>query len=223
MNDHLLTAPPKTRQHQTGMVLLICLIFLTALTLLGLSASADAILQKKLAANLQETERARQAALSTLSWAEHWLLELGGLAPDSCTEPCDGFHIHGPGDVPPNPEFESLSWWLDHGHEAGIDLVNGNRITTVSAGSIDPAVWIIEAVHSNPPAEDGSADLQVWYRILARGSGHTNAAVSVVESTLVRSWSSNAGTDLTDTSATNTCPGSGEPAKCGRVSWRELR
>ena len=205
------------------MVLLICLIFLTALTLLGLSASADAILQKKLAANLQETERARQAALSTLSWAEHWLLELDGLAPDSCTEPCDGFHIHGPGNLPPNPEFENLSWWLDHGHEAGIDLINGNRITTVSAGSIDPPVWIIEAIHSNPPAEDGSTELQVWYRIIARGSGRTNAAVSVVESTLVRSWSSNDSTGSTDTSGANTCPGSGKSAKCGRVSWRELR
>lgn len=223
MRTRLLTAPPEILQRQTGMALLICLIFLTALTLLGLSASADAILQKKLAANLQETERARQAALSTLSWAENWLLEQNGLAPDSCTEPCDGIHIHTQGDLPPKPEFESLSWWLDHGHEAGIDPVNGNRITTVSAGSIDPPVWIIETIHSSSASEDGSTDLQIWYRILARGSGRTDAAVSVVESTLVRSWSSVDSSVLTDTSTGNTCPGSGESAKCGRVSWRELR
>jgi Tfp pilus assembly protein PilX len=223
MSARLSSAPAKKLQRQAGMVLLICLIFLTALTLLGLSASADAVLQKKLAANLQEAERARQAALSSLSWAEQWLLELDGLAPDSCTEPCNGLHIHTPGNLPPNPEFESLSWWLDHGHEAGIDPSSGNRITTVSAGSIDPAAWIIEAIHSNPPAEDGSTDLQVWYRILARGSGRTSAAVSVVEGILVRSWPSSDSTDLTDTSASNTCPGSGASAKCGRVSWRELR
>ncbi len=223
MSVRLLTAPAKKLERQTGMALLICLIFLTALTLLGLSSSADAILQKKLAANLQETERARQAALSTLSWVEHWLLEFDGFAPDSCTEPCDGFHIHIAGDLPLNPEFENLSWWLIHGHEAGIDPVNGNRITTVSAGSIDPPVWIIEAIHTSPASEESSTDLQVWYRILARGSGRTKAAVSVVESTLVRSWSTNDSTESTDTSSADTCPGSGKSAKCGRVSWRELR
>ena len=223
MSARPIIVPPKSLKRQAGMALLICLIFLTALTLLGLSASADAILQKKLAANLQETERARQSALSTLSWAEHWLLEQDGIAPDSCTEPCSGFHIHGPGDLPPKPEFEDLSWWLDHGHEAGVNPVNGDRITTVSAGSIDPPLWTIEAIHSSPASEDGSTKLQTWYRLLARGSGRTNAAVSVIESTLVRSWPSNDDIDSTDTPGANTCPGSGESAKCGRVSWRELR
>lgn len=220
MSARVCSRPAKKPARQLGMALLICLIFLTALTLLGLSASADAILQKKLAANLQETERSRQAALSTLSWVEHWLLEFDGLAPSSCTEPCEGFHLHGPGNLPPRPEFENLSWWLDHGHEAGIDPLNGNRITAVSAGSIYPPAWIIETIHSIPASEDGSTQLQVWYRILARGSGRTNAAVSVMESTLVRSWPSTASTD---TPGANTCPGSGESAKCGRVSWRELR
>ena len=223
MIARLITEPPRTLQHQTGMALLICLIFLTALTLLGISASADAILQKKLAANLQEAERAKQAALSALSWAEHWLLEQDGLAPVSCTETCEGFHVHGPGDLPPKPEFKNLDWWLGHGHEAGINPVNGDRITTVSAGSIDPSLWIIEIIHSSPASEDGSTHLQIWYRLLARGSGRTNAAVSVIESTLVRSWPSNDGTGSIDTPGANTCPGSGKSAKCGRVSWRKLR
>ncbi len=203
---------------QTGMVLLLCLIFLTSLTLLGLSASADTILQNKLSANLQETERAKQSALSALSWAEHWLLELDGPAPAICSEPCEGLYIHPRGDLPPHPEFENFSWWMDQGHEAGIDPLTGNRITTITAGSINPPVWIIEAVHSIPPAENGTGQLQVWYRILARGSGRTDAAVSVIESTVVRSWSSIDNADMS-----GTCPGSEAEAKCGRLAWRELR
>jgi len=205
---------------QTGMALLFCLIFLTALTLVGLSASADTILQNKLTANLQETERAKQSALAALSWAEHWLLELDGPAPESCTEPCDGLYVHTPGDLPPEPEFESLSWWMEQGHEAGIDPLSGNRLTTITRGSVHAPVWIIEAIHSIPPAENPVTDLQVWYRILVRGSGRTDAAVSVVESTLVRSWPS---IDGPESETTGTCPDSGPAEKCGRLAWLELR
>jgi Tfp pilus assembly protein PilX len=200
---------------QNGMALLLCLIFLTALTLLGLSASADTVLQNRLAANLQETERAKQSALAALSWAEHWLLELEGPAPEICTEPCDSLYIHLPGDLPPHPEFESLSWWMDQGHEAGIDPLSGNRIATISSGSIHTPVWIIEAIHTIPPSEDPARPLQVWYRLLARGNGRTSASVSVIESILVRSWPA--------TETTGTCPSSGPAESCGRFSWRELR
>lgn len=208
---------------QTGVALLFCLIFLTALTLLGLSASADAVLQNRLAANLQETERAKQSAFAALSWAEHWLLELEGPAPESCAEACDGLYVHAPGDLPPHPEFESLSWWMDQGHEAGIDPLTGHRMTTISAESYNRPVWIIEAVHAIPPADNGTDDLQVWYRILARGSGQTGNGISVVESILVRSWASIDSTIVTKTGTAGICPGSEPSAKCGRVAWRELR
>lgn len=208
---------------QTGMVLLFCLIFLTALTLLGLSASADTVLQNKLAANLQESEHAKQSALATLSWAEHWLLELDGPAPESCDEACDGLYVHARGDLPPHPEFESLSWWMDHGQEAGIDPLTGHRITNISADSFNRPVWVIEAVHAIPPAENGTDDLQVWYRILARGTGQTSTGISVIESMIVRSWTTNRSTVLTETGTSGRCPGSDPTAKCQRVSWRELR
>ena len=205
------------------MVLLLCLIFLTALTMLGLSASADTVLQHKLSANLQESDRAKQSALTALAWAENWLLELEGPALEACTDTCDELIIHPPGELTPQPEFETYSWWMEQGQEAGIDPLSGNRIATITGGSINPPVWIIEAAHSVPPGENGTSDLQVWYRLLARGSGQTKAAVSVIESTVVRSWSSIENTESTDTEVSTTCPGSAPTAKCGRLSWRELR
>jgi len=210
-------------QTQTGMVLLLCLIFLTALTLLGLSASADTILQNKLASNLQDTERARQSALLALSWAEHWLMELEGPAPVNCSAPCDGLYLHAAGELPDNPEFESFSWWMNQGHEAGIDPLTGARTATISNGNNQVPVWIIEVVHTIPPVENGNPDLQVWYRILARGSGRTDNAVSVIESTLVRSWPVIEAAELPVINGSGTCPGSEPPAICGRFAWRELR
>ena len=208
---------------ETGMALLLCLLFLTALTLQGLSASAETIMQNKLAINLQESERARQSALAIQEWAESWLLQLDGSAPEICSQACDGLRLHAPGSLPPNPEFEDLSWWMDRGHEAGVDPLTGDRVDNISVGSINPSMWIIEAVHEIPAMENGSADLHAWYRILARGSGRTNIGVSVVESIVMRTWASIGRTDVPGIEAPGLCPGTEPVAKCGRVAWRELR
>ncbi len=208
---------------QTGMVLLLCLIFLTALTLLGLSASADTILQNQLVANFQEAQRVKQSALAALSWAEGWLLELDGTVPEYCNKPCNGLYVHSPGELPPHPEFESLSWWQGHGYTAGIDPLTGNTITGITNGNSHKSVWLIEVLYTIPPSDDGSRDLQVWYRILARGSNRANAVVSVIESTVVRSWPSIENPASSKPDIARNCTGIKSAAKCGRVSWRELR
>lgn len=208
---------------QVGMVLLLCMIFLMALTLLGLSATADTLLQNRLTSNLQEAERAKQSALLGLSWAEQWLLELAGPPPETCSEPCLGLYLHAAGELPPHPEFEDFSWWITQGHEAGIDPLTGVRMATLSRHNIKPPVWIIELVQTTLPEENGSPDLQAWYRIRVRGSGRTDAGVSVIESIVVRSWPVVTDTELTDHRTEGPCPGSGLTAICGRFSWRELR
>ena len=223
MNTQLTGVSRRTFRTQSGMVLLLCLIFLMALTLLGLSASSDTILQSKLANNLQESERARQSALSALSWAEQWLLEFGGPAPETCSAPCDGLYLHATGSLPDHPEFESYSWWLSQGHEAGVSPLTGEQIATISGDSINTPVWVVEIIHTSPPTENGTSDFQVWYRILARGNGRTETAVSVIESTVVRSWPSVEDTGLSVTAVPSPCPGTEPPALCGRFSWRELR
>jgi Tfp pilus assembly protein PilX len=205
------------------MVLLLCLIFLTALTLLGLSASAEAILQNKLTANLRESEHAKQAALSALKFAENWLLNLEGTTPEICNTACIGVKLHAPGSLPISPEFRDLSWWEAQGHEAGIDPQNAERVTSIAVGSASPPFWIIEAVHETPPTEIGATDIQVWYRILARGNGKTTAGVSVVESIVVRSWATIESPETSETEVITRCPGAESTAKCGRVAWRELR
>jgi Tfp pilus assembly protein PilX len=214
------TLPSKFRHDQfkaqAGMVLLLCLIFLTALTLLGLSAAAEAVLQNQLAANLKESERAKQSALTALSWAEDWLLELDGSAPEICKTPCDGLKLHAQGSLPANPEFEDLSWWMDQGYEAGIDPLTGDRISRIAGSSINPPIWMIEVVHETPPTVSGSTDLQVWYRILARGSGYTDSGISVIESIVVRSWVPVDRTDQAGTGTPGACSDFVPSEKCGR-------
>ena len=202
MNTHASIARPVTPV--SGMVLLLCLLFLIALTLLGLSASADAILQNQLATNLRESERAKQSSLAALTWAEDWLIGLSGEAPQVCTTACEGLKLHPSGGLLPQPQFEDWSWWQAEGYEAGIDPLSGDRLVTIAAASSSPPMWIVEVIHEQLAQDD---EIQVWYRILARGSGQTESAVSVFESIVTRSWST------ADSSS----------AEKGRVAWRILR
>jgi len=223
MTVHAAASPTGSSCSQTGMVLLLCLIFLMALTLLGLTASADAILQNKLASNLKDSERAKQSALLALTWAENWLLEFEGAPPESCLTRCDGIYVHVNGGLSPRPESENYSWWIEQGHEAGIDPLTGERTATISSDSAYAPFWVIESVQNIPPSENGTPELQTWYRILARGSGQTDAAVSVVESIIARSWPDVGDTGSADTAGQDPCPGAEPSSVCGRFAWRELR
>lgn len=202
---------------QSGMVLLLCLIFLTALTLLGLSASADAVLQHQLSANLQETERAKQSAQAAIGWAEDWLFELDSPPPQSCNAFCEGVLIHTSGSLPRNPEFESLSWWTQTAHEAWVDPLTGERLATAVTDRISAPLWMIESLHETSPDAGIS---QTWYRILVRGAGRTEAAVSVIEAVVTKRWSLPGDTE---TAPADPCAEPGPGANCGRMAWRELR
>ena len=208
---------------QTGVVLLLCLLFLTTLTLLGLSASAETVMQDMLASNLQETQRARQSALAAQLWAEQWILGQGGAEPMSCSRPCQGLFIHPPGSLPAHPETEDPSWWMANGHEGGVDPLTGQRLAVLSIDSIAPPLWVIELVHQTHAAESGAIDDQAWYRILARGSGWSGAGVSVAESIVTRPWRSAGTPDPVIDLLQGRCPGFDPDTPCRRVAWRSLR
>ncbi len=160
--------------------------------------------------------------MTALIWAEKWFLNLHGPVPETCTPTCKGLALHPDGGLPPQVESRPLSWWMEHGHEAGVDPLTGERLAVLAAGSTVKPIWIIEKLHAIPPAKNRTGHWLVWYRLLARGSGRTKNATSVVESTLVRSWSSNDAPGLDEVNA-DICPGSESSMTCGRVSWRELR
>jgi len=209
------------RCHQTGIVLLLCLLFLTALTMVGLAATADTFMQGRLATNLQDSERALQAALSAQAWAENWLLGQSGTAPQTCSTPCAGVYLHAGGSLPEHLENEAVDWWVANGHEAGIDPDTGARLGPPPTGRAQPAYWLIETLSTQADASD-NAGTTAWYRILARGVGRSNVNYSVVESVLVRSWSGVTGAtggNNADTSGNNCSVAGG----CGRMAWRVLR
>lgn len=199
---------------EQGIVLLLCLFFLTALMLLGLSASADTILQNQLVSNYMESQRVQQSAQTALRWAEHWLLDLDEPPPKLCITTCKGQLLRARGDLPAQPELEGAAWWQSNGQLAGIDPLSSMQTTTSGAANSAPSLWIIEMAHEVPASADGSTPTHAWYRILARASGRTKSSISIVESIVMRTW---------PTEKPGPCFGLTPGTECGRVSWRQLR
>ena len=73
--------PYRSHQTQTGMALLVGLIMLSVITLIGITAMQNTILEEKMASNLQDRQIALQAAESAARYA--WsLLDVGFDAAD---------------------------------------------------------------------------------------------------------------------------------------------
>lgn len=189
------------------MVLLLCMIFLTAMMLLGLSASADTILQNKLAANLQQAEQVKQSAQTGLEAAERWLIGLEPSDSDVCTPPCDNLIIYAVAELPADLQYQPLSWWLANGQ-------------TYSRDSSNPSIWLVELLYSMAIPERPD-HWRSWYRITARGSDPTDTVVSVVESIVVKTWSNIEASPSTTTPETSLC--SAESGNCRRVAWNKVR
>ena len=223
MNTPPARCSPCRTATQTGVVLLLCLLFLAALTLLGLSASAETVMQDMLTSNLQETQRARQSALAAQRWAEQWRLGLDGGEPLSCSQTCQGLFIHSAGSLPAGPETEELSWWTANGQEAGVDPLTGQRLAVFSTESRDPPLWVIERLQISLAVDTGADDDRAWYRILARGSGQTGTGFSVVESILTRPWRPAGTPESQGIPQPGRCPGFDPGLPCQRVGWRSLR
>ena len=207
--------PVNDLPQQSGMVLLLCLIFMTALTLLGLSASSDTILQRQLATNLRDAEYAKQTAHLSLKWAEQWISQLPATAMANCEQDCSGFYTHASGSVDNDLHFQPISTWLVLGFQAGIDPDTGSRLAFIGLDSVEPPIWVVENLHHSPAYVDSnvpenSTPEQDWYRILVRSTGRMGNTVAVMESVIVRSADKNsqASPPIPDTQ---------------RVSWRELR
>ncbi|NIP18062.1 MAG: hypothetical protein GWM87_07810 [Xanthomonadales bacterium] len=213
--------PPNSR----GAALLICLLLLTALTLLGLAAASDMTLQHRMAGNIESARESLRNAEAGLLWAERWLLSLSGDArPASCAANC------APGDViraenvyPPSPAVFDENWWAIHGIAAGVEP---------ELGILDPDLydlgshWLVEEVHhatqTTTPDHPGEVS---YYRITARGSEAGGAGVSIVQGILARPWGDPKWTDPLPPGfgQRNLCHRFGIAPPCGRVAWRQLR
>lgn len=165
--------------NQSGATLPIALVLLFLVTLLGVSTIQTTQMQEKMSANLQDKEISFMAAESALAAGEAWIINLNALPTPvtSCGSfPCVIEKID-------NSDFAGATdaWWQANSAQYTATLSNVNTSPR----------YIIEFVQFVPDSPvigqtSGSIPGVYYYQVTAKGTGSTDEAETVLQTTVAR-------------------------------------
>ncbi|MXS80691.1 pilus assembly protein PilX [Nitrosomonas sp. GH22] len=181
---------------QRGAVLITGLIFLVVLTLLGTTALQSTILEEKMAGNLRDETLAFQAAEAALRSGERFLEQItipefngsNGLYHHACSSApnpdTEGEEVDEPHSCSPTPDpVTGMAWDADDSREIDVTM----------DGVANQSRYFIEQLPSVPQMGDGGSAQQSgaslnanMFRIVARGTGGTETAIVLLQSTYRR-------------------------------------
>lgn len=175
-----------TIKKEAGAALIVSLVILVLMTLLGLSSIRTSSLEEKMSTNLRDQELAFQAAEIALRDAEKRISVLANepiATQDGSNE--NVWTTNAPDATPTN----ATPWWIERNDswwEAnGVASVNVANVATSPRYIIEKLVFDkdTEAQGTGSPV-----DGQIYYRITARGTGGSNQARVLLQSTVVKRY-----------------------------------
>lgn len=175
---------------QRGAVLIFCLVFLLVLTMMGVTSMESAVLEERMAGNMQDFNAAFQAAESSLQTGENWLS--GEITWPSTSN--DGSTTVWMRDSMDPTAGDSVHWWQDSARDTATWWGNNGIEVNAVEGVATPPRYIIEEVSTVTSGQSigiGSGlqnRIRVFHRISARGSGVGDAAVVQLQSTFVKAY-----------------------------------
>jgi Tfp pilus assembly protein PilX len=212
-----------------GVALLMGLVLLAAVSLMALMAANSMVLQRRMSANFGAGSTALAQAARATEAARAWLDSRADVERESgCSTDCLlPPAIHGPGELPPYPEFESAAWWRIHGLPAGIHPESGEPLAS-NVAEKNPPSWIIEELRYEPrPAAPAGATFAGigYYRIFARGVGGHAGSLAFTETIVARPWEGEYDPLPYPVTAPagNFCAQFDPSVPCGTQGWRQRR
>lgn len=175
---------------QRGAVLIFCLVFLLVLTLMGVSGMGSAILEERMAGNMQDHSAALQAAESAMKTAETWLAAQVEW-PVSSANGSTGVWVREAMDP---DATNSIPWWSEATRDNAVWWQNNGRAAPGTPGLAATPRFIIEQYRIATSGESvaigtGEQDRsRVFHRITVRGTGRTATTVVQLQSTYVRDY-----------------------------------
>ena len=181
-----LTPMPRRQQ---GVALIMALVFLVILTIMGLAAMGTTSLEEKMAGNAKDRNLAFQAAETGLLAGENWI----NAQINKPTFPAMSAGLYLPS-ATATPWWDSLNW-----SSTSNLVVYPNTPTATASGGLTKIntqpKYIIEDL-GEVPEKGGSKVLPTNYkgkgntivRTTARGTGGTDAAQAMVQSTYSRAF-----------------------------------
>lgn len=180
------------QRNQTGAVFITGLIFLLALSLLGITAMKMATIEERMSGNMRDRMLAMQAAEMALRYAEHHIRDnddttsspkpIDGIT-DFDTTCTGGLCYYGANTEPSSPIWKTLC-----SPDCPISYVKGNvfKIDGVTytapelpKGLIAPPTYLIEGIQKTPPG----GYLRYYYRVTVRAQGAKNGTVVWLQET----------------------------------------
>jgi len=171
---------PNNIATQKGVVLIVALIILMAMTIISVSSMSSSTLEERMAANLKDREVAFQAAEATLRYAEDQVQ--AGISSGNFNTTCNGGYCQS--------DQQSATTYPEYWTDATLDVWNDNNkhLTYTVTGSAAPAKFIIEFMggqiqnfSTGPQATD-----PIIYRITALGVGLTTTSTVMLQSTYIK-------------------------------------
>lgn len=167
---------------QQGVALIMALVFLVILTIMGLAAMGTTSLEEKMAGNAKDRNLAFQAAETGLLAGENWI----NAQINKPTFPAVSAGLYLPS-ATATPWWDSLNW----SGTSNLVVYSGGGLTKVNT----QPKYIIEDL-GEVPEKGGSKVLPTNYkgkgntivRTTARGTGGTDAAQAMVQSTYSRAF-----------------------------------
>ncbi len=185
---HTQRSLPSIHNGQQGVALVLALVFLLLLTIIGISALSTTSLEEKMANNVKDRNLAFQAAESALSLGENWIYNQVGKPyfPNNSA----GLYT---------PETDATPAWDDVNWSGSSVVTYPNTPTASGSGTLGKVntqpKYIIEDMGETQES-GGSLTMETRYRskgttilrITARGTGGTDAAVVILQSTYARDF-----------------------------------
>jgi type IV pilus assembly protein PilX len=181
---------PQMRGRQKGAILIFCLVFLLVLTMMGVTSMESAVLEERMAGNMQNQNAAFQAAETSLQAAESWLLDQRFWPATSE----DGSTTVWVRDATDPDVDDSLHWWQDADRD---DTAwwedNAVAVMGVDGVATEPR-YVIEELSEISTGQSiaigtgQESRVRVFHRVTARGTGVGDTTVVQLQSTFVKSY-----------------------------------
>lgn len=158
---------------QRGAVLITSLIFLIIITLIGITAMQNAVLEERMAGNMHDRNLAFQSAEAALRDAEEFLAQR---TRDDPMEMVDFNNAHGLYRLANSGNFH---WEVDATWSGSASRVYGDTLDHVA----EQPRYIIEPIQLLPLDASAPPPAPYLFRITARGVGGSETAVVLLQST----------------------------------------
>lgn len=190
------TRPPQIQQQQ-GAILVFCLIFLTVLTMAGVSGMESTTLEERMSANMVDKERAFNSAETALQAGEAWLVTQTTL-PIVSTDGSTTVWVEDSMDPTPSGGGgdDGEYWWEHANMTPAWWTLNGDAPANVPVVATQPRYLIerYKTVTSGQSIAIGGGENtnpRVFHRITAIGWGITNTTSAAVQATFVSTYATN--------------------------------